>query len=340
MKKKEINLKRIFASCPLRVAVTDYCNLDCFFCSNEGMSLSYKNKKHIDIEKLKYLIEILAKNGLENITITGGEPSIYPHIENLLFFLKQFKFKNVFLHTNGVNLNRKLLNILSTVCNKIGVSLYSTEYHIWHTLTRGDKNQFERLIYNLKMLSELSDRILVELKYIPIRGYNDSLKNYKDFLEVCNKFGFKFKFLNFEPIIPSQIALNIPFKKIKRSLIAIGCESKGKGFEFRKQSNYLPIEKFKYKDTFGVAIEIGCGNPKVCKECYLCNEIFITPRLSIKPCHMNSYEISLEGFIKEKNEYLISKAILDSRVFLKQSPGSGLKVWQNCEQPNKRRRRN
>ena len=31
------------ANYPIRIALTDYCNLDCVFCSNEGMGLTNKN---------------------------------------------------------------------------------------------------------------------------------------------------------------------------------------------------------------------------------------------------------------------------------------------------------
>ena len=91
----------------------------------------------------------------------------------------------------------------------------------------------------------------------------------------------------------------------------------------------MPIKKFIYKNTFGVAIKIGCGDPKICQDCYQSNEIFITPKLSIKPCHMNPREILLEDFINDKNEKTIYDAIVESRVFLSKSPGAGLNIWQN-----------
>lgn len=331
MNKKDIKLKDCLYFFPLRVAITDYCNLRCFFCSNEGMPLSHKNRVHINIDELRYLIKILSDKSLNNISITGGDPTIHPKIFEIIDIFNQFNFKNLFFHTNGINLNEELLKKLSLKFNKLAISVHSVDFKRWRKITKGTKFQFKKLFSNLKVLStkKFKDRFLIELKYVPVKGYNDSEREIKNFLELCNKYRFKFKLLNFEPILPSQIKLEMPFKIIKKKLFNIGCQAERDEKEFRGQSKYLPIKKFRYKNTFGVAIEIGCGKPKACKECYRSNEIFITPQLQVKPCHMSNYQIDIRDFIKTKNKRAIFKAIIDSRLYLARSPGAGLRVWQN-----------
>lgn len=330
MVRKKISLKTCLEFLPLRISVTDYCNLRCFFCSNEGMPLCRKNKKHINLKQLKYLVRILADEGLKNLSITGGEPTLYPHIIELVDFLNQFNFKNLFLHTNGTNLDRSLLKKLSLRFNKIAISVHSFNFNIWQKITSGTERQFRKIMDNLQILTEFNDAFLVELKCVPIRGYNDSEKEFKTFLDFCNVSAFKFKFLNFEPIIDKHIELVIPFSEIEEKLFDIGCRQAGQAKKtFRGQNNYLPIREFKYKNVSGVAIEIGCGDPSVCKECYRSSEIFITPELEIKPCHMNNYQINLVNLIKQKNRQNIFQNIIDSRLFLAESPGAGLEKWQN-----------
>lgn len=329
MSQKKITLKNCLKLLPLRIAITDYCNLGCFFCSNEGMSLWQKNKTHINVDKFKYLINELAKAGLKNISITGGEPTIHPEITEIINFLRKFNFKNLFLHTNGINLNKEILKKLSGNFNKVAVSIHSVKFDTWQKITGGTKEQFKKIIDNLRILSKFTNHLLVEVKYVPLRGYNYSEKELRNFIELCNDFAFKFKILNFEPIIPRHLKLKIPFSEIERCLINIGCQADKNEKQFRGQSKYLPIKKFRYKKTQGVAIKIGCGNPKVCQECYKCNEIFITPEFKIKPCHMHNYQVDLNDFIKQKDKQAIFKAIADSRLFLAQAPGTGGKVWQH-----------
>lgn len=327
-RKIKINLKKILNNFPLRIAVTDYCNLKCFFCSNEGMDLSKKNINHADIGQLKNLIEILSKKGLKNISITGGDPTVYPHIKSLLFFLKRFDNINIFFHTNAINLNRNLIKLLSETCNKIAISVHSVNIQTWQKITRGSNDQFKKLLSNLTLLSESKKKPLIELKFVPIKGYNYSSKEIKDFLDICNKLKFKFKFLNFEPIFPWHIQLAIPIKEVTKKLINLGCKPVANDKDFRGQLSYLPIKNFNYKNTFGVVIEIGCGQSTVCRDCYQSNEIFITPEVCIKPCHIDAFEINLSKFIKDKNIPKIYRSIVDSRIFLSKSPGAGLKVWQ------------
>lgn len=329
MNKNDISLKKCLELFPLRVAITDYCNLRCFFCSNEGMALSCRNKTHIDLKRLKYLIQILTEKGLKNVSITGGDPTMHPRISDIVDFLGKFDFRDLFFHTNGLNLNEDLLERMSGRFNKIAVSIHSVNFNIWQTITKGTKEQFKRLIHNLEILSKFTDNFLVELKCVPIKNYNDTEKEFRDFVELCSNMGFKFKFLNFEPIVPEQIEMVVPFEEIQKRLINIGCQISGVDKEFRGQSNYLPIHKFGYKDTWGVAIEIGCGDPKVCRECYRSNEIFVTPKFKIKPCHMSGYQIDIDNFIGLKSEESIYRAIVDSRLYLAGSPGANLKVWQN-----------
>ena len=99
--RQDVNLKESLRLFPLRIAITDYCNLNCFFCSNEGMPLFQRNKKHADIEQLKYLLTILIDRGLKNISITGGEPTIHPEILELIKFfnIEGPHLNDIFFHT-------------------------------------------------------------------------------------------------------------------------------------------------------------------------------------------------------------------------------------------------
>ncbi|MHA1657502.1 MAG: radical SAM protein [Promethearchaeota archaeon] len=321
-----LSVKKILNNFPLRIAITNFCNIKCFFCSNEGMPLSQKNNKNIDFVHLKYLIKVLAEKGLKNISLTGGDPTLYPQLSELLIYLTKFNFKDVFFHTNGINLNQKSIEEISKACSKIAISIPSCNYEVWQKITRGRKKQFECLMNNLKKISKVK-KSLIEIKFVPIKGFNDTKNEIKKFLELCNKYGFKFKFLNFEPIDLKQINLAIPIKQIENKLIKAGCTPLKKEIKFRGQKDYLPIVPLMYKNCRGVLIEIGCGLPNACWNCYKSNEIFITPDLKIKPCHINSLSIPLVNLIRKKNKEGIYKAIKYSRSFLQSAPGIGKKIW-------------
>lgn len=327
-----MDIQYVLKNFPLRIAITDYCNLQCFFCSNEGMHLRQKNTTHIDFNSLKFLISTLSKNGLEGLSLTGGEPILYPKLEEFFFFLESETLKNKFLHTNGVALNEDIISNGLKNFTKIAVSIHTTGRKTWQKITGGTDSQFKKLQTNLKFLGKIKKGgPQIEIKHVIIQGYNDDLDIIKGTLDLCNGYGFKFKFLNFEPIKKEHQNLVVPFGGLKKKLENLGCKPLKKENTFRGQSDYLPVIWYKYKNTKGVAIEIGCGSPNVCKACFNSNEIFITSNLEIKPCHMSSQMIPLDQIIKSQDENAIYEAVIRSREILRSMPGMNKHYWQELE---------
>lgn len=316
---------------PLRIALTDYCNLKCFFCSNEGMDFDCKNKNHIDLNLLKKLLKYLRKEGLNNLSITGGEPSLFPKINELLLYIKNLNFPQVFFHTNGTALSKKIIDNYLVSFTKIAVSIHTVNFKTWKKLTYGSKMQFDNLIKNLDYLSKYTknNQVVVEIKVVPIKGINNNYKNIKDILDFCADHNFKFKFLNFEPITNEQQSYQLPLNYLTKIIEKCGAKLLPKDNNFRGQKSYLPINWYAYKNIKGAAIEIGCGEPNVCKTCYKSNEIFISPNLELKPCHASNFNIPLKFIITNNDKKSILKAILESRKFLKTKPGLNITHWLN-----------
>ncbi|MBU4348151.1 radical SAM protein, partial [Patescibacteria group bacterium] len=183
-----MRIKKALNNFPLRVSITDHCNLNCFFCSNEGMDFKNRNNHEIDLESFKYLVKTTKVAGLQTLSLTGGEPTIYSKIEELLDFVVSQKIPRTFFHTNGIALTKKLIDKYLVHFSKLAVSIHTTNYKIWKQLTRGKEEQFEILLENLNYLGELSKKkkIKVEVKVVPIKGINDSSETIKDFLDLCS----------------------------------------------------------------------------------------------------------------------------------------------------------
>lgn len=319
---------------PLRISLTDFCNLNCFFCSNEGMPLDCKNIRHADIEEVLYLINVLYKNGLKNLSVTGGDPCVYKYLDDFLTGIKKYNFENVFYHTNGVALNKELLTKLVGIFTKIAVSVHSLNFDQWSRLTKGQRSQFDSLKNNLKNLEEYKEKnnnLNVEIKIVPMKDINDDEKSISDLLEYCSENNFILKFLNFEPITITQLKYLVDVSSLKRKIENLGGVFLPPDVKFRGQKNYLPIQRFSYKNMIGVVIEIGCGQSKVCRNCYKSNEIYIDPSLEIKPCHASLFSIPLSELIFNNDDEGILEAIIESRRFLKTQPGKGSSFWMSYE---------
>lgn len=327
--KKKI-ISSCLENCPLRLAVTDYCNLRCFFCSNEGMPSSQKNTRQIDVEDAFFIIECLADAGLKKLSITGGEPAIYADILEIIKKIGDLHFSECFFHTNGSELTSELIDLINRGFTKLAISLHSSSFDTWNKLTGGSRHNYDKILSNLDYISQMTDRrFVLELKYVPVRNVNDDPEEIRQFLMLAAKHGAKVKFLNFEPIKKEHLPLALSPEECFSRLIEAGCVFQKNEKSFRGQKSYLPLKHFSFGDTKGVAIEIGCGEKEACQNCHLANEVFISPKLEIKPCHAHSRTISIADAVRRRDPEAIKEKVLESRIFLSTMPGLGAQTWKS-----------
>ena len=68
----------------VRLAVTDRCNLRCFYCMpEEGIQFAHKSSI-LSYEEMVRLITVLSEMGIEKVRITGGEPFVRKDMMQLL----------------------------------------------------------------------------------------------------------------------------------------------------------------------------------------------------------------------------------------------------------------
>lgn len=88
----DINAKNVCT-----ILVTNECNIKCKFCVAENFV--ERNGKFIDLENLQ--LEELANQGVKFITLSGGEPTLYPDLHKLTHKLKESNlFDGICIITN------------------------------------------------------------------------------------------------------------------------------------------------------------------------------------------------------------------------------------------------
>lgn len=98
--------------------ITKDCNLECAHCITSSPIV--QNQSSLG-EKIR-VINSLCDNGLQEVSITGGEPLSLPHIKELLRYLKQKNIRTNLL-TNGTLLTKNLVLELKDLVSEIGVSI-------------------------------------------------------------------------------------------------------------------------------------------------------------------------------------------------------------------------
>jgi radical SAM protein with 4Fe4S-binding SPASM domain len=129
------------------VEITEYCNFNCKWCfANAG-----DNQKPVHMEKEKAfgLIDTLADSGVRQITFSGGEPTVYPHIADVISKAHE-RGLVVHMNTNGFLLTKELARRLKEKgLSQVQINIDSLDPKC-HDYIRGRKNSHERAIEALK----------------------------------------------------------------------------------------------------------------------------------------------------------------------------------------------
>ncbi|MCX6817401.1 MAG: radical SAM protein [Candidatus Aenigmarchaeota archaeon] len=126
------------------VEVTEACNLNCKWCY---ASSSYKNKNagFMREDEIIFILNRLSEAGARQVTYSGGEPSIYPHLD---FAIKEAKERGMVVHvnTNGYMLTKGLAAKWAGLgVTQVQVNIDSTDA-AKHDEIRGRAGSFSRAL--------------------------------------------------------------------------------------------------------------------------------------------------------------------------------------------------
>lgn len=136
----------------LRLAVTDRCNLRCFYCMPEEGIDWLSRKDLLSYEEMFRICRVLVANGIEKIRITGGEPFIRKDIMQFMTALSGLTgLKQINLTTNGVLTAPYVPELKKLGIRSINLSLDTLDRNRFFSITRRDKlpkvmNTFDEIL--------------------------------------------------------------------------------------------------------------------------------------------------------------------------------------------------
>jgi molybdenum cofactor biosynthesis protein A len=152
----------------LRLAVTDRCNLRCFYCMpKEGIQYLPK-KELLSFEEIERLIILMASLGISKVRLTGGEPFVRNDLMDLIRTIKSTNgIQQLHLTTNGV-LTQPFIPELKELVSAVNLSLDSLNKERFKQITYRD--EFDRVIKTLHALIEHD--IPVKINAVVMDGKN------------------------------------------------------------------------------------------------------------------------------------------------------------------------
>lgn len=153
----------------LRLAVTDRCNLRCFYCMPE-QGLDWLSRKDLmTYEEMLQFCKIVVKMGIEKIRITGGEPFAR---KDFIVFLRQLAaiegLKELTLTTNGVLTAPYILELKKLGIKSVNLSLDTLDRNKFFSITRRD--ELPKVLDTLHEL--IANDIQVKINAVVMEGRN------------------------------------------------------------------------------------------------------------------------------------------------------------------------
>lgn len=110
----------------LRLSVTDRCDLRCAYCIPEGFKDFEEPAHWLTFEEVERLLGVFARMGLKRVRLTGGEPLLRRHIDDLARRIAALPgIEDVSLSTNATQLKKMAHKLRSAGVTRINVSLDS-----------------------------------------------------------------------------------------------------------------------------------------------------------------------------------------------------------------------
>lgn len=167
--------------------LTPLCNLNCRYCEDYGRDRNTALSKHLsplNLTEAQRLLGII-RQGCDQIMFTGGEPLLYPHVDQLVQHARRvLGFRGITLLTNGLLLDKhpSLLNDL----NRLVISLDSVQVDVWEQTLRVEPGSAARIIQTIKSLAarqrELGLRLVINCVITP-----ETLDQVEGVLQFCQR---------------------------------------------------------------------------------------------------------------------------------------------------------
>jgi molybdenum cofactor biosynthesis protein A len=155
----------------VRLAVTDRCNLRCFYCMpEEGITYAPKNDL-LTYEEMIRLMRILAGLGIEKVRITGGEPFLRKDIMDFLHALSKMEgIRKINITTNGTLTAPLVPELKKMGIQSVNLSLDTLDRQRFFDITRRD--DFPKVMETFETL--LRHDMDVKLNVVVMNGKNTS----------------------------------------------------------------------------------------------------------------------------------------------------------------------
>jgi len=178
----------------LRLAVTDRCNLRCFYCMPEEGIKYVPRTDLLTYEEMIRLITVLAGMGVNKLRITGGEPFVRKGMIEFLEAVSEIDgIDNLHITTNGTLTDKYIDRMVALGMKSVNLSLDTLDKQRFFEITRRD--EFDKVWSTLHQLIEAG--IDTKLNAVVMSGRNT--QDIVPFVKLTEKYPIGVRFIEEMP---------------------------------------------------------------------------------------------------------------------------------------------
>jgi cyclic pyranopterin phosphate synthase len=224
----------------------------------------------------------LAQLGLEEVRVTGGEPTVRPEFDAIMTRLAGIPWKKFGLTTNGYLLSSKLPILKESGCRNLNVSLDSLDADRFRTITGG--GNFRKV--HAAILEAKSLGFEVKVNAIVFRGINDD--ELSAFARFSAEHGIEVRFLELMRVGPAIGEYGTKFLPAAEMIRRL-----------REDEELLPVESPEDSTSFGFRTARGGRLGFIASEsqpfCGSCSRLRLSATGKLRSCLFSDTGVELRG---------------------------------------------
>ena len=299
----------------LRIAVTDRCNIRCFYCMPADDVVFRPREEILSFEEIVRFVRVVAALGVNKLRLTGGEPLVRQGLPQLVRMLVEVPgIEEVALTTNGVLLAGLAHELKQAGLTRLNISLDALDRETFRRITRRDV--YDRVLEGIRAARAAGFR-RIRINAVAIRGITE--RQVVPFGRFAREEGYEVRFIEYMPLDAEnhwERRRVLPGEEIRRIL----------------EAEFGPLEPAPRPDPSQPAVDyvfadgrgrIGFINPVSEPFCHECNRLRLTAEGQVRNCLFSLQEWDARALLRgggsdEQLAALVSECIQGKK------PGHGI----------------
>jgi cyclic pyranopterin phosphate synthase len=264
----------------LRISLLDACNMRCSYCMPEHPHFM-PQADWASADELVNIASQLCALGIEEIRLTGGEPTLRPDMMAIAQGLSALPLQKLGLTSNGLLLGDKLEALAQTNCRYLNISLDSLNADTFRRITRRDGMQ--TVLSTILRAREMGFHVKVNV--VALRGLNDH--EALDFIDWSGRESIPVRFLEVMNIGVMQAQFKERFIPASEMIAGIR-----KHYILTPQHDAVDATAYTFHADNGANIGFIASESE--PFCGGCSRLRLTPQGHIRPCLFKDSGIDLK----------------------------------------------